>query len=62
MGEAGGRVESISELPVDKRNCTYINSSKTHGSSAININNNRIEHFVVQKDSTLVSKYDFNKF
>lgn len=50
---AAGRVESISELPLDKRNCTYINSSKTHGSSEININNNRIENFVVQKDSTL---------
>lgn len=53
MGTAEVRVESISELPLDKQNSAYINSSKRNVLCEINNNNNRIEHSVVQKDRIL---------
>jgi hypothetical protein len=62
MGTSGGRVESISELPLDKQNSAYINSSKRNVLCEINNNNNRIEHSVVQKDRILVSIYKFMVF
>ena len=62
MGTAEVRVESISELPLDKQNSAYINSSKRNVSCEINNNNNRIEHSVVQKDRILVSIHELMIF
>lgn len=53
MGTAEGRVESISELPLDKQNSAYNNSSKRNVLCEINNSNKRIEHSVVQKDRIL---------
>lgn len=53
MGTAEVRVESISELPLDKQNSAYNNSSKRNVLCEINNSNNRIEHSVVQKDRIL---------
>ena len=57
MGTAERRVDSINELPLDKRNSTYINSPKRNISCEINIKNNILDHSVVQKDPILVSTY-----